>query len=180
MSASGQKHPHYYGANPPAYYGDYTIGLEKMTDVLLEFSRVHCEELEETEPRWLTFPIRANYRMYMQAELASKMVMFTLRHKDVPVGSLLYFLKQSPNVAGAMMASDAGLYITPEHRKGRLGIRLMDYAEDTLKALGIHYIVHSDKSPAGGMNLGKLFNRQGYKPFAVSYVKEINELESKS
>jgi GNAT superfamily N-acetyltransferase len=75
------------------------------------------------------------------------------------------------------MATDVGLYVQPAHRRRGTAIKLMEYAEKCLKILGVNFITHGHKGPAGGPDLDKFFRRRGYKPYAVEYMKEIAPLE---
>jgi hypothetical protein len=59
--------------------------------------------------------------------------------------------------------------------RGTAVIRLLNYAEDILKRLGVQYITIGDKSPSGGASLGKLLGRRGYKPFAITHIKKLEQ-----
>ncbi len=169
--------PEYYGATPPAYVGDYTSGMERISDICFEIRDLHEAEANTTE-KWLSFPSEIDYRRYIALEHESRLVLFTLRHCGILVGNLSYILGPYANCVGVVSANDTGIYINPVHRVGSLAMKLMRYAEETLTSLGVHYIVHGDKSPVDGTDLGRFFGHLGYKPFAVQYVKEINELET--
>lgn len=172
------KQPKYYGFDPE-HYGDYTFGIERMVDMLPEIRALHQEEVAVTEECWLPWPIEINYFLYIAAEDANKLVVFTIRHKGQIVGNVLYRIGPYANVRGAIGATDSGLYITPAHRKGRLAFALMGYAEKCLRQMNVNYIVHGDKGPSGGPDLDKFFRHCGYTPFAVEYVKVLSPVETK-
>ncbi len=177
MLAERDNSPYYYGPHSPVAYLGYHIGMERMVDVLPEIRSLHKEECAVTEACWLSFPTEINYFMYLSAEQSKQLIMFTVRRDGEIVGNLLYHIKPYENVVGALGATDTGLYIKPDFRIPNLARKLMEYAESVLKQVGVHYIVHGDKAPVGGADLKNFFGRQGYKPFSVSYVKEINPLE---
>lgn len=181
MQTAKKISPQYFGSIPPATLPDgYVIGLEKLRNCLGELVKMHQEQAKVTEAHMLSFPVDFNYWLYLLSEQKNKLAFFTLRQHDEVVGNLIYTLKPSANFKGHMGATDCGLYIYPAHRGGARAAKVMQYAEEVLETLGIHYIVHGDKSLCGGADLGKFFKRQGYKPYSVEYVKEIGKLEPKS
>lgn len=181
MQTAENSSPEYYGPTPPVSLTDgYVIGLEKLADCLSELMPLHQEQVAVTDMHMLSFPVKFNYWMYLLSEQRSQQVLFTLRKDGKVVGNLVYTIKPAANFKDAIGAVDCGLYIYPENRGGGRAVKLMRYAEEVLKELGVHYIVHGDKSLAGGADLSKFFQRQGYKPYSVEYVKEIGKVEPKS
>ena len=61
-------------------------------------------------------------------------------------------------------------YISPEHRNGRVGMRLMQYAEDTLKRRGVQWIYSGSKHVK---DVGRLMEHLGYAPIETVYLKVI-------
>ena len=62
------------------------------------------------------------------------------------------------------------LYITPRFRKGLLGVKFIKFCESYLKDIGIKRIF---QTTTVHRELGKLFERLGYAPCEISYLKEI-------
>ena len=62
-------------------------------------------------------------------------------------------------------------YVYKEHRKqGRM---LLEYFEEAAKNIGCSQIVMALMCNSGAEKLGKFYERMGYKPFEVQYMKEI-------
>ena len=62
-------------------------------------------------------------------------------------------------------------YVYKEHRrKGRM---LLEYFEEAAKAQGCGSVVMALMCNSGAEKLGRFYERMGYKPFEVQYMKEI-------
>ena len=62
-------------------------------------------------------------------------------------------------------------YVDKEYRKnGRI---LLQYFEEAAKAIGCSQIVMALMCNSGADKLGRFYERNGYKPFEVQYMKEI-------
>lgn len=162
-----------YFAVPTTEYHGYTIGVEKLRDIVFEIKDLNMEECLLTESCWLDRSVKIDYGAYLRWEASNTFFIVTVRKGGAIVGNLMYFIRPQPNMGGALGASDNGLYLVKEHRKGRLAYKMMEYAEAVLRNVGVKFIVHGDKGPSGQQDLGKFFGRRGYKPFSVLYVKEL-------
>ena len=167
------EHLHRYYGKEPLYVGGYAYGIEKLEHALHELEPLHAKHWEETERRYLKEDMDPDYSSYIELEQDSQLIMVTCRATDTTLaGHIVFTLAPHTNVQSKLVASEEALYMHPDHR-GRAVLRLLDYAEDALWRLGVHYIVMNDKAPSGGVSLEPLLGRRGFAPFAVSYIKKL-------
>lgn len=166
--------PVQYYAYPPKQVAQYVCGVERMEDTLDELIPLHAAHWEETE-KYLGEPMNVDYPRYIAMERKAGLVMFTVRAADNALaGYIVFTLCPHANVQHRLLASEASLFIHPDHR-GKAVLYLLDYAEDCLRQLGVHYVTIGDKSPAGGAPLDKLLGRRGYSPFAITHIKILED-----
>jgi GNAT superfamily N-acetyltransferase len=167
----------YYGYETAEYKG-YLIGVEKFRDVLMEARPMFEQQAAEAES-FLVRDANPNWAMYIGWEQHHEYILFTVRKEGKLVGNMMFFLSPYPNTGGQPFAHDNGFWLDPDHRKGMLGKKMLDYAEDTLRRLGMSFILMGDKAPAGGPDLGPLMKRAGFKPVTRNYVKELDHGKEK-
>lgn len=163
----------YYGFDP-VRYGDYTIGLESIGEILDEIRTLHQEHWDETEVLYLDRPMDPDYELFVSYEGGRRFVLFTVRDPDENlVGDLGYYLGLSTHHAGLLQAKEDFFFITKEHRGGGVARHFLRYAENCLIQLGVKLIGMTDKSPCGGKSLRPLMEAEGYKAVALAYIKEV-------
>ena len=136
---------------------------------------LHQEHWNDTEVRYRGDGMNPDYERFARDQRNGHFTVFTARHIDTAelVANLMYFLSHDYHNKDNLVGVEDAFFVTPEHRRGRLAIRLLDYAEEVLKGLGVNFVGMSDKSPCGGADLSRLLKRRGYNPVAVYYLKEL-------
>lgn len=132
---------------------------ENFFDIVSELENLfpdHYDELCVTKD----FPLAPDYEQYRSLNDAKLLVTITCRCDGELIGYIVFFIKPHIHYRTCITAFEDMYYVKPEHRRGRVGIRLFKYAEDVLKNIGIHRIilhtkVHLDNS--------RLFEYLGYK-----------------
>ncbi len=172
----GGRNPLYYGRDPVMYH-EYVIGLEKVSNMAVEVLQLWESHWQETEVLYLDSPLVPDIDMLIEYEELNAFVVFTVRLRDGAemVGELMYFLGKNSHIKGTKIANEDAFYMRPDHRNGRIALKLLSYAEESLVGLGVTYVGMSDKAPAGGKSLAPLMKKSGYKPVATHYVKKIGE-----
>ena len=153
--------------------GDYIIGIEHIAACRDQLAPLHEEHYAETEG-YIGEPLVADYDRYAMLEQRGGFVLFTARMvPDMPiVGNLMYFI--GPSMHGQyQVAKEDAFFITRDHRKGFLALRLLKYAEECLRGLGVRYMGMSTKAPSGGPDLDPLLRRAGFSPIAIYYGKRL-------
>ena len=69
------------------------------------------------------------------------------------------------------MASQDVLFLAPEHRKGRLGMKLIDYADSMLRREGVQVVAQHVKA---AHNFGPLLERLGYELQDLIYTRRLD------
>ena len=126
---------------------------------LPEFEKLfplHYEELCVTKE----FPLEPNYEAYRRFGEAGLLRSVTCRIDGELVGYIVFTLSPHLHYKSCLTAYEDVYFVKKEHRKGRIGIRLFQYAEQALKRIGVkrvvmHTKVHLDNS--------KLFEYLDYK-----------------
>lgn len=98
---------------------------------------------------------------------------YTARREGRFAGYLIYLGDESLYQRGRKIVRDMGLYVAPEFRKGTTAIRLMKYAEEDLRGIGIAEIFQV--IPAGNESLGKMLEGVGYRHHETVFKKLLKE-----
>jgi GNAT superfamily N-acetyltransferase len=136
-------------------------------DFLDEFEQVfpeHYEELCITKE----FPLKPDYEAYRRLGNAGLLRTITCRADGALVGYIVFYVQPHLHYSTCLTAFEDVYFVKKEYRKGRIGIRLFQYAEKVLKERGINRIivhtkVHLDNS--------RLFEYLGYKPSDKTFTK---------
>lgn len=129
-----------------------TYARETLFDVVDEVDgllRQHYDELTLHKDKIKLDPMWGEYRAL---ESAGKFVLFTARDDGKLVGYSAFFVVPHMHYADTVMALNDVLYLHADYRKGRTGIKLIQYAESVLREFGVqkltYHIKHSlDWSP---------------------------------
>ena len=81
---------------------------------------------------------------------------------------IIFFLQPHIHYKTCMTAFEDVYYVSPEHRRGRVGIRLFQYAEKVLRNIGINRIILHTKIH---LDNSRLFEYLGYKNSDKVYTK---------
>jgi len=128
-------------------------------DFLDEFEQVfpeHYEELCVTKE----FPLEPDYEAYRRIGEAGMLRTVTCRADGKLIGYIVFIVSPHLHYKSCKTAIEDIYFVKKEYRKGRVGIRLFQYAEKVLKErevkrIVMHTKVHLDNS--------KLFEYLGYK-----------------
>ena len=165
----------YYGL-PPHSDGRYTIGHEKMHEIIPDIDHVYQKHYEETEKVYLPdSEYEPNYDGYKALEDQGTFVLFTVREYSTVVGYLQYHVYGDMHASGSKTAREDAFFLLPEHRGSGIAKKALRYAENFLKVLGCSYVGMTDKSPVGGAPIGGFLEKEGYGLVAHYYVKTLEK-----
>ena len=107
---------------------------------------------------------------YEGLERNNALRVFTARDEGRLIGYSVFFLVWHPHYKSSLFAQNDVLYLSPEHRKGTAGIRLIDFSELRLRADGVlkviwHVKCENDWSP--------ILERKGYRKEEVIMAKVL-------
>ena len=170
--------PKYYRV-PPEIHKGVVYGVESLAEIHGELRVLWDEHWEETERGYYESDMEPAVEELIALEKEGNLLQFTARAggEDI-VAQLIYCLAFTYQNRGRLRATEEGFFVRPEYRGvrgGGIALRLLDFAEQTLRDLGVKMICMGDKSPLGGPGLGSLVRRRGYQPVAIQYMKVIED-----
>lgn len=157
----------------PRVVGSYTLSCERIADLLPELKALHAEHWRETEVRRHNhITMNPDYDRVLDLEAQGRYFLIVARHADGQlVANYGSYLARSTHTQD-LVATEDTLFLSRPHRKGRLGIALIRYAEDALRALGVAEIHVSVKKVN---NVGAMLERLEYMPDGTQYIKILKE-----
>jgi len=116
-------------------------------DALKEIIQDHYEELSVTK----TFPLDPDWEAYKQILDAGRLKFVTCKEDGKLIGYIIFFVMPHLHYKTCLTAFEDIYFLKKEYRKGRVGIRMFQFAEKMLKEQGVQRIlyntkVHSDNS----------------------------------
>lgn len=106
---------------------------------------------------------------YLAIESSQMSRLYTARLDRKLIGYVNFFLAPNLRSRGHINAVQDALYVSPEHRKGFTGVRLIEFAEAELRADNISVVYHH----VGCANAGELLAHLGYEPVGTIHAKRI-------
>lgn len=125
---------------------------------------------KETEIYSKMGAINPSYETYDAIENSGSMFILAGFEKERIVGYSLNFMFPHLHYKDVMVCSNNLLYMVPEYRKGRNGLRLIKATEEEAKKRG-SYIMNWSAKP--GTPLDKIFQAKGYNLQDILYSKEL-------
>ena len=140
---------------------------EDFFDFLPEMEKllpVHYDELCVTKE----FPLDPDYDAYKKIADAGNLVCIVCMDENEVVGYIVFIVQPHLHYKSCLTAFEDIYYVKPEYRKGRIGIRLFQYAEKVLKSAGVNRIIMHTKIH---LDNSKLFEYLEYKHSDKLYTK---------
>lgn len=127
----------------PARFGllehdGYTIRVERFRDIVSELDGLHRLHWVETEKHRHGVPFNPDYKFMARRERDGALVQFTVRHGGELVGNLRVYLGISLHSGTPICTCEEDtLFMRADHRGGWVVMKLLRFAEDSLKAIGV-------------------------------------------
>jgi GNAT superfamily N-acetyltransferase len=150
-------------------YAGYVIQQEYLEDVLAEIKPLHKAHWEETEGHRHGLTLDPDYDYMVSAERNGRFVLFTVRNNKRLVGNCMMYITRSTHTR-KLVADEDTIFIEKEHRKGRVGIKLIQYGERVLAALGVTEVRVTVKTIN---RAGDLLQALGYQHIANQLIKVL-------
>lgn len=93
----------------------------------------------------------------------------SVRDEGLLVGCCFYTLSLHHHAKNTLVAQELSLYLLPEYRKGRIGIRLLDFIEEAAKEDGAKIMLMTSR----GGNLTPLLKLRRYDQLEVVFAKGL-------
>jgi L-amino acid N-acyltransferase YncA len=143
---------------------------ERMDDVFAEIQpllKLHFAEIAH----YADIPLDPDYRRYRRMEEAGALRVFTVRVLGALKGYAIFCVAPSLHYQGSLQAVQDILYLDPEEREGRLGLKLIQYADGELKAEGVQVVVQHIKA---AHDFSPILKRLGYELQDYLYTKRLD------
>lgn len=135
-----------YAVEDPATF------IEELKGIMPE----HYAELCVTQD----FPLAPDYVAYGRLVAAEMLKCITCREDGALIGYAIFIVQPHLHYMTCKTAFEDLYFVKKEHRKGRTGIRLFQFAEDVLRKDGVNRIIMHTKIH---LDNSKLFEYLGYK-----------------
>ena len=172
MAEPASSLPPYIGLRPVEYKG-YVLGLERVSTVWPELIRLGEQEWEEVGDNERLGEFAPDFATCMRHELAGRIGVVTLRRLGSweLTGYFAGVMGAPLKTKGKQVLNEVGIYIVEEARSPWLARKLLDYVEDVARLFGADALIVSHRPEHD--RIGKLYQRAGFKPLSVDYVKEL-------
>jgi GNAT superfamily N-acetyltransferase len=114
-----------------------------------------------------------NWEVYMAVEDYGGLRAYTARVDEQLVGYACYFVKESPHYSDSLQAVQDVVFVHSAHRKGRVGINLLRYADEQLAAEGVQVVRQHVKVKHA--QLGSVLEHLGYECVERIYSKRLDK-----
>jgi len=106
------------------------------------------------------FPLAPDYDAYKRLAQAEMLRCITVRADEEVIGYAIFIIQPHLHYRTCKTAFEDIYFIRKEYRKGKIGIRLFQYAEQVLRGIGVQRIIMHTKVH---LDHSRLFEYLGYK-----------------
>jgi GNAT superfamily N-acetyltransferase len=123
------------------------VDLLSVLDEFKEVFPAHYDELCVTKE----YSLDPDWDSYVALSNAGRVRTITVRNDAELIGYIVFFIQPHLHYKQCKTAFEDVYYVKPEYRKGRVGIKMFQYAESVLKGIGVnrmvlHTKVHMDNT----------------------------------
>ena len=118
----------------------YTYGHEYLSEARPEFDALIVDHYKEIGLQQDKIPLAPMWTDYEQLERKQSFLLMCVRKEGALVGYAAWFLKMHMHYGRTLVAMNDVIYLKPECRRGRVGIKLIEESEYLLKVLGVDKI----------------------------------------
>ena len=135
-----------------------------------ELTKLHYAEIGREQDK---VPLDVDYATYDRLWAAGTMLCVSVRDDDRLVGYCVFFIFQGIHYKTTKVAQNDVIYILPEFRKGRNGIKLIEKVEKLLEAMGVRRILWHIKPDEH--DFSPIVKRRGYHVHETVYAKLLGD-----
>lgn len=156
---------------PPEEHAGVVFRAERVVDIADEILPLYQAHWEESEAYRHGLPFCPGFELWASEEKAGRFILFTARKDGVLLGYCQAYVSVSAHTGTKICTEDA-LYLDPEIRKGLTCKRLVQYAERSVKLLGVREVRMTVKVTN---DIWKLWERAGYAKTGYELVKVLED-----
>ncbi len=142
--------------------------LSGLWDEVMPLLETHWEEIAH----YKDIPLDPDIDVYTAVENLGNSRCYTVRDDGRLVGYVLFFVRGHMHYKMSIQAIQDVLFLLPEYRKGRIGIKFLQWAEEALTAEGVQVIYQHVKTTN---KAGELMERLGYELVDKVYAKRLDK-----
>lgn len=118
-------------------------------------------------------PLEPDWDAYAQVEQSGRLKIFTVRIAGELVGYAAYILNHNPHYKSSLQAVQDILFLSPAHRKARIGANLIIYADAYFRGQGVQAVYQHSKAKKE-LDMGPLLKRLGYELVDTLWAKRLD------
>jgi GNAT superfamily N-acetyltransferase len=145
---------------------------ESLADVREQLEPMIATHYAETAVFADEIPIEPNWAGYKAVERAGLLRIYTARKLRLVGYSVCYITRSM--MRAVEEANEIALYLQPALRGTTVGVRLMRFVEDQLRAEGVALLARCSKVRAD-VNIGLMLERMGYTPVDTIYFRKLKD-----
>ena len=149
---------------------EYQYAVERYIDVKVEAEGLLKEHYEEVASDKDLIQLNADHARYEAYDDAGTLHLVTCRCDGKLIGYYVCFVYTHPHYKDSLTAYTDVFFISKEYRKGRVGIKLFQYVEQTLRQRGVQRIYAGTKLK---LDIGPMLEYLGYNPIERVYTKVL-------
>lgn len=149
-----------------------TFAVEPWNDVRDEMSPLWARHWEEVALNRDKMPLDPDFANYDAMHALGMLSIVVARRAGEIIGYHFTIVRPHLHYVTTLCGQTDIYYIAPEHRTGRVPLRLFQFVEKTLKARGVQKLFTGTKL---SLNAGPLFEFMGWCPTEVLYTKYIGD-----
>jgi GNAT superfamily N-acetyltransferase len=116
-------------------------------------------------------PLAPDADFYNRLEEGGVLRCFTCRVGEELVGYSIYIVQHNPHYRTSKQAKQDVLFLAPEYRRSRIGLGLLRFADDELRAEGVQVVYQHCKA---ANDLGPLLRRMDYELVDYIYARRLD------
>ena len=149
-----------------------TYQVENWTDCVHELEPLWTAHWSEVAMNKSQIPLEPNYDMYSWINAQGQLHTLTARCDGKVIGYHVSIVRPHLHYASSLSSFTDMYYISPEHRKGMVGVRLFKEAEASLKARGVEKMFTGTKV---SLDMSRIFERLGWTETERLFTKFIGD-----
>lgn len=146
--------------------------LESYTQVKREIQPLIEEHYNAIALHRDVIKLNPDWKQYAKYDSMNALRVYTARSDGELVGYFVVVISKSLHYQDHLFATNDIIYLSPKHRKGTAGIRLIKFAEEQVKAEGITLLVINTKAHAP---FDAILERNGFELTERVYSKLLKD-----
>lgn len=146
-------------------YSFHLVSIKEYLDQIMTLIRSHFNEISYHTD----FELDVNKDFYFDMEDMGSLKLFIVKFKDQIVGYSTYFIARH-NHCKIIQAHQDAIYLSPDFRKLGLGYKLINYADELFKGMGVSVVFQAMSSK---YNFENTLNKLDYKLVDKLYARRL-------